>query len=771
MRPILLLVGLCFLLCGLTVPATAQGQDLRSGGCVEEDDYGCLAEGYSYVLHDTTSTEIYAESETDLTVLGSWEGYSSYVEVDLWDDSSDSGSPLNWDDNDGGDGKAVAKTHGPLTVGDLYEIDGYHWIYYWYCAAYDEVGNCTDPEQYWSDPGSTGWYFYAGAPYITSISPSSISIGASGQIVVQGDNLVDPFTNTSTPAVSNWSGSVPTFSSYDSSTGAVTLNYSSISSSVASGNHNLTLQTRFGTSNPATLQISDPSPVVNSISPNNWNAGQTYTNVQITGTGFGTNPSVINISDSENVSINANPNSWTSNGTTESFTATVVVDANAPDETVTFQVQNNGYYGNSFVGTNPDSSPGTGPTASANAMNLPAAQIVYENNGQDNQITSGTSFFVGQPVILKANLTLPGHLTKTSEYWTLDSSNVAVGGNASYDIGGAYTPGSAPARVTQVPNQQTTTLFWIYPGTPTVTYNYCASNGKCTENGGGTPATATFSINGPNATNAITTHNSPTQRVIGPTSFATMEFDGFATDKTIPEIIRLAQRTIGIEFDVASPSPSSANSDAAYQWVQMIKSDQATALCSTYYNPVLSDQSMLDNTYPYPMWSDDGLTPVAKQSATDIPNIGLSAQAAEVSRNLSAKMFLMWDPAIPPSGVDSCSPAQTFAIWPTTDPAPTLLPSTASTCVSIPVPIGTVTWQTCGDAINTLNSGVAGQVTGTCQDGTTKCGDNGTTWHFACASPTSSAQSYQSSRPSDPNLGYPTWTAQSTNSKISLCPR
>ena len=102
----------------------------------------------------------------------------------------------------------------------------------------------------------------------------------------------------------------------------------------------------------------------------------------------------------------------------------------------------------------------------------------------------------------------------------------------------------------------------------------------------------------------------------------------------------------------------------------------------------------LDNNYPY----------IGTQTTTnDSPQTGVlgTEQEYELSRSFSAAMYLMWDPGLNSDGTGTCSPATNLGT------------ATASTCTgSIPVALGSVTWNFSGDAQNTFDSaqGVNGWV-------------------------------------------------------------
>src|SRR5208282_148618 len=97
----------------------------------------------------------------------------------------------------------------------------------------------------------------------------------------------------------------------------------------------------------------------------------------------------------------------------------------------------------------------------------------------------------------------------------------------------------------------------------------------------------------------------------------------------------------------------------------------------------------IDKTYPYSY--------VYPAETWDTPAAGLPnlTNYGEAWESFTATMYLMWDPAIPPSGQPSCTPAKTV------ENADGSFTSSASTCASIPVPLSSVTWHWSGCAINT----------------------------------------------------------------------
>jgi hypothetical protein len=91
----------------------------------------------------------------------------------------------------------------------------------------------------------------------------------------------------------------------------------------------------------------------------------------------------------------------------------------------------------------------------------------------------------------------------------------------------------------------------------------------------------------------------------------------------------------------------------------------------------------LDGTYPY--FSGPGYP----NATWDSPGRGLSQSWGEAAYPFNATMYVLWDPALPAG----CTPA-----W--TDTSQTPYKDHASTCASIPIPLGSVQWKWSACTIN-----------------------------------------------------------------------
>ncbi|MGO9096738.1 MAG: IPT/TIG domain-containing protein [Bryobacteraceae bacterium] len=479
-------------------------------------------------------------------------------------------------------------------------------------------------------------------------------------MTVYGDNLIDFFNQTATPAINPGSGITLTPTS--ASATQVTLNYS-IATNASTGKQNLTLTTTFGTSNAASFNIGDPTPNITSVNPNQWPAGAT-TAITITGTGFGTNPTLsIDATGITGLQIMSSSDTQ--------ITAQVTIDPSAPDQpNVTLTVTSQGYGGSGFLSTNPGQ-PSQGTNSQANIV-AATPQILWGTAcGSATQIGASMNVVAGQAITLVA--CMPGNTAVANPSWQLPQNVWITGGYAA----GTTTGGQeAPDPLT---DQSTLMFYFVDSGG---SWPVTVSTGQRT-------ASVTFAVTGPSSVSI----NAPLKGVnILPTNPPTL---ALGTPPT----------SAGIQFTVSATPP--AGNAGTYSWVQLIKSDQYTLLTGTgsVQNCVpttfATDPSPeLDNVYPYAT----GVT------TNDSPSASLPDPMGEIQRAFQATMYLMWIPS--PAG--NCS---------------------GTIACAVPVPLGTVGWQFCGDAINTL----APQ-------------SNSTTWLLNCSTSTPSPAPYQAS------TAYPEWT-------------
>jgi hypothetical protein len=699
--------GLLVLLLGFAKPSAAQN-----------------VVGVSEILSSTNSSEIDTYSATEIDYQTSLY-YGAYVEGYLYQNGTliaagSASHPSN----------AYGYMSKPLQVPDQYQLESDHYLVAQYVYAY--AGGTT----YWSNPnyyliasdGSTdpsgssfspgggpayysSQYFYLGTtavsmssagPTITSISPSSAVVGASGTITVYGSNLVDVFTNQASASIT---GSGISLSIGSASASQVTVNYS-IATNASTGNQNLTLSTRFGTSNAAAFNVGDPTPVVVSISPSVWSAG-TVTRITISGRSFGSNPSLTvtgpRVSGSSIVSASDTQ-----------IVANVTIAANSPGGTATVQVQSNGYGGNGFVAVSPGQSAQGSNTASIQPLPAPVPQILF--NGKN---VSGTnqSVVVGRQIAL--TVAPPGNgLSVNTRSWSGVNVGAAIGG---------WTPGKTPDSPT--PNNENFTFYWVDAGssgtaTYTVSYTWTLDNGQSNS------ASVSFTVAGPVPTGANGTFFSATPGTLNVWP-ADKAFGGGVVSTPALELGNNLPDNPGMSFNVKATPPNNAG---MFQWVQLIGTITERYLAAPPISNILTGPA-LDNWYPFV------IPPGSPDYTSDSPGIQLWANnitaMGEASISFTATMYLMWDPALPGPGQSSCAPAVTTKSAQTGQ-----ITTTASTCRgSIPVPLAYVNWGFSGDAINTLQ---------------TQSSTN-TTWLVHCGGPQPAAPTAQSTR------SYPQWTTTMKN--------
>jgi hypothetical protein len=715
--------------------------------------------GISAILSSTNSSHIDTYSATEIIDPNVAFYYDAYVEGHLFQN----GIQIIAEAAIGNPTAAGGLTE-PLTVGDTYEIDSYHFLVAFF--SYTNGGNnyFYNPYNFTGDggggnPSGTGFlpgggptyesvefiflgYTYVvlptGVPSISSITPTAGSVGSSGRITLQGANLEDPFTQTTTPAID---GSGVTLTLRSVAPTQVSLDFS-IAQNASTGAHHVTLSTRFGTSNAVVFNVGDPTPVVTGVSPNIWRAGSNLS-VTLTGKGFGTSPTV-SVSGT-GVSVGA-----VSNPSDTQLSVGISVASNAPNETVTIQVQSNGYNGSGFVATTPGEPQSGSNTATVEAAPAPAPMIMF--NGQ-NITGTAQNVVVGQQIALTV-AGLPSGVTITSQTW----APAAIGGGpvGLGSVVGGYNASAASGQVVDPPSLSSNTptssgtgygitFYWVQTGTGQyqLTYSYCLASGNCSDPG---QATATFNIKAPPT---VSVSPSVTSVSIGTATecetgqpihllvFGTITGGNYSSTGAC---FQLLNGTAGITFPGSVTTASPSGKLGSFLWVQLLPRISATGANSingiTAANPNLSCTwtSGLDVQYPAMASQTAGQIP----TVSDTPAGPLRATDGEASRVFSATMYLMWDPAIPLAGQNSCS---------------TATPTAASTCASIPVPLGNVSWGFSADTINTL-----------------KTQSNGTTWTLdtpACKTVSPASPSFQSSGGSQgPTYGYPKWTALST----SHCP-
>ena len=472
--------------------------------------------------------------------------------------------------------------------------------------------------------------------------------------------------------------------------------------------------------NTATVNLKPPAPTITGIAVNGVaNApllANTTQTVTLTGTNFGSTAPTITVetSDGGYVTVGA-VTSYTAQ-TAVSFSVTTALLA--PNGTASFELTAPG--GNV-----------TSPSIAVHQIVLPAPQIMMVTSAANLQSCTGgteidgqtTPVYAGQLILLCSPApTLPTGVTVTSSTWT--PGNIA-------DLSGGFCAplGVPPAAVLPCPGNPATggelrnpvmsgagvttlAFFWVVPDNlETMTYTYCVNNSTtvCA-----TSLVATFDASGP-------TGNLVPNACVG-TGNVSVVID---TTTYAPNIAMRMGNAQGISANGVYINDLATLPRGSFTFAQIISSVTYSQLYTPTqgYTPPSNVGLGLDGGYPYPPYSRNTF------SVTDAPaRLDLYSYVGEVGKAFDATMYVMWDPAIPPVGQNTCTPASVNTNTGLGQPY-IYIPST---CASIPVPLGSVEWEWAGCAIDTLAP------TG-----------NGTSWSIQCGN----AVAYISDE-----AVYPNWT-------------
>jgi hypothetical protein len=585
--------------------------------------------------------------------------------------------------------------------------------------------------------------FSGTAPTINSTSLQGASLGSSGTITVDGQNLETDYDDDEapTPAMTDpttgqpSSGvSVSVATSPAPTAQEVTLNYS-ILSSASTGPQNLTLATLFGASNPAKFTVGDPTPVITSINGSSsaptWVAGNQYS-VTIGGTGFGTNPSLTitggGMSGCSGVTMSPPGASCSIQSAADTqIQATVIVPSNAPGGQATVQVQSNGYNGSGWMSTQSGQSNTATAPATIQAATLPppaAPQIMFGPDSPPGSICASGSNVAGtdQDVVVGQLVAFTACIPTLPQGTQIQSASWSPAAPASTDAVGGYSVSSSQ-QSGQVVQLSTTTcgvasycdfapFYWVNQQTgATFTFTYTITNGQ---QAASASASISFDVDGPGGVSVTVNPfapNVPLVNIVWSGGFPSLKLGGGSGP----------QGTNAIFFQAATTYSPASGSGSSFLWVQLISQYEvlhrlspsgATQTC----NPaalVFDSNPKLDSVYPF--W----------QGLLNLDSPSTSAVYSEVAASFAATMYLLWDPALP----SGCTPASVTAGG----------VSTPSNCSgSIPVPLGYVPWSWSGDAIDTSG--------------------NETTFNVgSCSSVSPASESASAFQASSGSSGYPTW--------------
>ena len=376
------------------------------------------------------------------------------------------------------------------------------------------------------------------------------------------------------------------------------------------------------------------------------------------------------------------------------------------------QVMSNGYLGsgNTFIATTPGQSPFGSNTAFVQAISAAAPQIRFfggQNCDQGTNIAGNSSqplsVIVGQKIELCAVASIPAGLSIANQMWTTPFN--AIGGYTVQKI--SVPPATAPrnpytytptltANANVVSNSDvsnarlTSTFYGTVSGDFSMTYTYLLSNNQS--------ASATVSIN-----------------VDGPSgvTLSVVQIPGFdstaivTTRGNLPNMLNespIAGSTQpGIKFQ-ADPNQTAyfpPSNPGLYSWVQLVDHLKTETRGPTGLSPVVDSiadagaGSQLDGTYPYGTLGDGTavgtVTSNGAPNNTAVDNPGVFLFSAEVAHAQNSTMFLMWTPNV----AGACNDG--------TDPSP----------CAVPVPLGSISWQWSGDAIDTLRQAIGTDSQGT----------------------------------------------------------
>jgi len=418
-----------------------------------------------------------------------------------------------------------------------------------------------------------------------------------------------------------------------------------------------------------------PIPAITAVTPDIWFAGKTYNKVTITGSGFTDTESCpapqINMYDVDGNQIPFSDAKVTS--ATEMIAHKVAPPSDTDTETVCVSegtrvgpqvVSRFASTGASAaLASDTAGSPCTDPYGNQGiTVQILAAPKILWNDKRISVIDDGSgteptpqNAVVGQQIKLKTKptadkLTTLG-LAFSKNKWTVGGTRIAD-----------YAPTVASAKVKELTDadlkKANITFYWIYRENDNipVTYKYCVdipgadADGQCS-----LPANAAFNVAGPTS---VTVTPSGQEFFIGDNPPA---------------------MNWGIQFNANATPPSGYT--GTLTWIQLVQSFQYTWIYSDGDQPT---------TCTYTPGFDAGSPPSYPYAtgayAEDGPLIGLESPPNndEIEQTASGQyqMYLMWNPSIG-----------------------------SGTSVSIPVPLGSLTWNIAGDVVWSAGTGAWVEVT------------------------------------------------------------
>jgi len=587
-------------------------------------------------------------------------------------------------------------------------------------------GYCSsDEEPYTSDDASVIIYY----PDINAVSPDSFNQKSSGAFSIDGQYLMSAFENPPTVTVNDQSALFSTFDvtppgSYPD--GDIAVDYTVVDTAPP-GTYTLTVNNGFG-SDTDNIVINVPPDItgiaVNGVANAALQADTSQT-VTLTGNNFGSNAPVITaFADSEYIAIGA-----ISAHSATSVTFSVTTAALAPSSSADFQLQaTNGNATSPAVAVDPWEAT---PPLVLDGVAADYDSCAGDNIGQGS--ASAQKVVVGQLIQFTAcsptaSITF-GFLANAS--WTppvgffptppaVNSPAVSGYTLANYQPNPAWknaagqsisVPMTATATPVLFPNCATLSNFcdfgpfyFVLPGTYNFTFTYDLNNGTPSQS-----ATVQYIVGAPGQTGGL----SFDYTTIGTVQiFAPGQLPNTSNTASLLASGNKANDP-GIVFNAQGFAVSPAGVPGAYQWVQILTYVNIQALPNPNCAACLF-QNELDNMYPYFVAASPALNPLA---TGDNPAAGLVFTQAngtviptyEIKDYFAANMSLMWDPALDAFGNSTVVQGNPYgcaasSTWTTVNNA-TVVTTTPSSCAgSIPVPLQSLSWGFCGDAINTLQT-------------------------------------------------------------------
>ncbi len=281
-----------------------------------------------------------------------------------------------------------------------------------------------------------------------------VYVGASGYLAIYGLWLTADGQDPN-PAVSaddpNIQLGAPSYATDDQ----INVPYT-IKPGAATGGHAIYVTTTLGQCNPGSLGVYDQTPVITSIAPGSFQAGDSYS-VTISGSHFGTVCPTVAISGAGNSSFGV-----TGGCSDTSVAGTATFDVNATGPTATVTLTSKGY-GNGFL-----PAPGQ-PSGGQRGVTIAPAKATPHMYFNGQEVTNRTTtVIVGQQIQLMSTPTLPGGITVQSHSWSVPGAVVAN-----------YQASDAQAQVTEYtpPDASDTSFYWFAAGANTVTDTFVLSNG------------------------------------------------------------------------------------------------------------------------------------------------------------------------------------------------------------------------------------------------------------------------------------------------------